>query len=803
MIQIIAQRGEKGTIWGYTNPIIRGVPSLHATIHRYAEILSQLPAEEHYNLYYTLAHHTGADTAQTPVRSSTTFEFQTAIPFDIDGADTDRAFEYQAVVAEVLDCPHTHLTLINSGNGVHILATLRHPIRSAKYFAQERPAYIEILLKIAARMQARGLPGEPDRKVFDAARILRLPGTINKKVGKADKHCVLLHASGEALDLNLREVSGLSRLEQENILPPEIRRTYPQPDFPTVVKECRFIQWALGKPEEVHEPHAFDLMSLLVNMPPSEKVPHEGGELTAYQLVEWVAGRATSSTSLARGQLKNKWEQARKYGCRKCTTIAETMPEICGACPHFGKIPTPLALKSATHIGSAATGYWILNAKGDYLSPNYSDVSKLYRQETNLLVAPPKRLFVFDGAKYDEVYDLHLKSWLERKMIPSEPMRERYRTEFVHKAMTDAAKEPGYTDDLFNNSVRGRLNCRNGVVDIRTGEILPHSPEYGFRYVLPYDYQEGLASEFFLEWLDTITESRVELMEALLDIAAYCLWPSMDDHNFVFLIGDGANGKSTFLHTIQAVVGEANCSAISVQQLVGNRFAPAGLDGKLVNLSEESSGAEFSHEQLNVLKTLSSGGDIQVERKGMEPFTLTNKAKLIFSANKAPRLGEFGEAVKRRFIVIPFNYTIHNKNPLIEERLRAEAPRILSMLVARVCSNIKEHGGRFVLSRGGAASEEARKKVVTSGNTVVEWARERIDSRAEYYETDKVYTDEVYQDYKNWCAESGVRYPTNKINFGRTLVQFVLSPCSEVTTVRDGTKVKRAYTRTRYKNEER
>ncbi len=776
--------------------------SLGTALSKHQDILSHLPPEEQYNLFYTVAHHAGIEGASLPQRTMATFAYQTVIAWDIDGGDTTKAMDYAACVAELLEVDVSNLTVVASGNGVHVIANLKYPIRSVKFFAENKLAYKEACLRIKEKMQGRELEGKVDPSIFDPARVLRLPGTTNRKPGKPDTQCVLVQYTDANLELDLCKLSGLKKIIEENIGPAEIRRIYPSPDFAEMVKECRFVSEVAEHPDTVKEYHVFDLLSILGNVLPNAKAEFAGVTYDARSLGEKVFKGATNSSSLSRADFDEKWTNASRYGSRTCKTIDDRWGK-CSTCPHWGKVPTPLALKGPEHIGSEAAGYWVMNSKGAYAHPSYSDLSKLFAREFSYVAfGRGERIYMFNDKHYEPMDSLSIKSWIEKKVIPSDPMRESHRIEFKAKVLVGGAVAAKAEEELFERSIRGRLNCNNGVLNIKTGDFQPHSPLIGFQQVLPYDYTEGLASEFFLDWLGTITQERVELIESLLDIMAYCLWPAFDDHLFVYLVGEGSNGKSTFINVLRAVLGTTNVSAVNIQQLTRNRFAPANLEGKLANLSEESSGTDMDSDQLNLLKNLSAGGEMNIERKGEQGYSYRNKAKLIFSANKVPRFHENSEAIKRRLVVIPFDYLIVDKDSNVEKKLVEEAPAILSMLVRRIQANVTANSGKFLISRGSQTHQETQQQFLAAGNTVVEWANDELDFGLHLQDNQFILPKEAYARYRSWCGDSGIDRPQNLITFGRAMTAFVV-PKTDTSPIKkiNGTAV-RIYRRVQFKAKE-
>jgi len=326
---------------------------------------------------------------------------------------------------------------------------------------------------------------------------------------------------------------------------------------------------------------------------------------------------------------------------------------------------------------------------------------------------------------------------------------------------------PKPAERLFIDSVRGRINVANGVVDVRTGELLEHSPRFGFKYCLPYEYNPDNRSEFFFDWLSQVMCDKAELIESVLDYMAYCLYPGYDDHCFLYMIGTGKNGKSTLINVIRALVGPDNMSSVGLSQLVNNRFAPAQLDGKLVNLCEEAGGDFISAEGANRIKLLSSGGEMLVEEKGKQGYMYRNQAKLVFAANQSPKMSEHTEAIKRRLLVIPFDYRIPVPDPRVEHRLVAEAPGIFTILVDRIRENLKANGDTYKVSRGGADAAVAQKRMLQEGDSIYEWMKEEVDLTQKA--DDSIESHEAFARYLQWCEEAAVKNTRNRIHFSRTL----------------------------------
>lgn len=800
MIQIVLLR-EGGHLHPIGFPRGLVVPNTDTLFQRLPVIISQLKERDAGNLknvYYTVAHHAGLS-GPAPSRREGTFESQTILPFDLDYVDQARAWDYLPIVAKILGVSPHSLIFVSTGNGIHVVAHLETPIRSAKYLKKTKPHYNELVYQINQELRIRKLPGKADPAIWDAARILRLPNTINESAKKGTKEAKLLQYPGLLrLPLDVRALSKLDVVATENMLPQQLKKDYPRPDFAEVAKECEFMKWLQNSPSEVHEPQFMAAVGLLGAMSPGDKIEVGGTDWSAKDFASFVFDNATESKSLAGGDFEKKWEHGTRYGAPRCQTVSQAWVGGCEKCPHHHKINTPLALKSSEHIGSSQNGYWVMGTKAP-LHPHYTDLKALYQKQNAYVTVDPDRIFTFRETHYKPTTHLQIKAWVDKTVGHGEYLRDVHCNEFLKTALRSHTLSNEEEKDFFSKSIEGKINCKNGVLDVRSGELLPSSPLYGFRYVLPYDYVEGEVSEFFLDWLAVVMQDRTELMDSLLDFMAYCLWPDYDDHVFAYLIGDGSNGKSTFLRILQTLVGKENYSAVSIFQLGSHRFAPANLEGKLVNISGESSGSELPSQELNVLKELSAGGELEVERKGQQGFTFRNRAKLVFSANKPPRFHEQGNAIRRRLLSIPFDFTIERGDSNVEDRLVAEVPKICSMLIPRIQANLKENGGKFRVSRGGAAAALSQDRVLLSGNSAVEWGKEHLESDLSVSEDAYISCQAAYKKYSTWCDENGHK-TQNSHTFGQYLIRHVLSGAVKGSkTMRIGGKSTKVYPRTRWK----
>jgi putative DNA primase/helicase len=152
------------------------------------------------------------------------------------------------------------------------------------------------------------------------------------------------------------------------------------------------------------------------------------------------------------------------------------------------------------------------------------------------------------------------------------------------------------------------LNTPGGVVDLRSGKILPHHPE---RYMIKITaVTPGGECPLWRKFLDEITGRDRELQSFLQRIAGYALTGSIREHALFFFYGTGGNGKGVFLNALTAILRDyaaiAPMDAFLVAQGEHHPTDLAGLRGaRLVTAQETERGRRWAESKIKAL----TGGD--------------------------------------------------------------------------------------------------------------------------------------------------------------------------------------------------
>ncbi|MGH3965745.1 MAG: phage/plasmid primase, P4 family [Pseudonocardiaceae bacterium] len=219
------------------------------------------------------------------------------------------------------------------------------------------------------------------------------------------------------------------------------------------------------------------------------------------------------------------------------------------------------------------------------------------------------------------------------------------------------------------------LNVRNGMLNLLTGELHPHSPDYLSVAQLPVVWDPDATCPTYERWLAEVIDD--EQCDDLEEVASTMLDPSRTPHKSMFLFGPSRSGKSTFLRVMRAVAGVENTAGVTLHQLADDRFAAAALYGKTLNVAADLSSRHI--EDLSVWKMLTGEDLISANLKYGRMFDFVNQALFAFSANELPTVSEASRAYFERIKPFKFAHSFAGQeDPALEEAiLKDELPGVL------------------------------------------------------------------------------------------------------------------------------
>lgn len=332
------------------------------------------------------------------------------------------------------------------------------------------------------------------------------------------------------------------------------------------------------------------------------------------------------------------------------------------------------------------------------------------------------------------------------------------------KAMVDLAQsEPGVA--MHHTALDASpwlLNCLNGTIDLRTGQLHPHNRSDMLTKRIAVVYDPNATAPTWDRFLARITEDNAELSAYMQRAAGYTLTGTTTEQCLFFLYGGGANGKSTFVEAMADLMGDywqkAPTEMIMLQRNTGIPNDLARLPGaRMVVTGELSQGRKLDEAKV---KDLTGGDTISARFMREEWFDFRPVFKLWMFGNHKPGIRGDDYGIWRRIRLIPFKATIADseKDTGLPAKLRAELPGILAWAVR----------GCFDWQRGGLQTPDAVQSATEAYRSEMDVIGAFLDECCVLHSNAKSQATQLYKSYCAWCEANGEHALPQK-QFGQRL----------------------------------
>ena len=272
----------------------------------------------------------------------------------------------------------------------------------------------------------------------------------------------------------------------------------------------------------------------------------------------------------------------------------------------------------------------------------------------------------------------------------------------------------------------------------------------------------------------TVMGGKTHLVDYLHAYMGYSLTGVITEQTLAFLHGTGSNGKSTFLTTVQKLMGDYARQAapeLLLSKTMGSDHPTsiADLQGaRFVTTSEVDRGRHFAEA---LIKQLTGGETVKARFMRQDFFEFEPTHKLWIAANHKPIIKGNDWAIWRRIRLIPFEVTIpdEKQDKNLPYKLAEELPGILNRLVEGCLA--WQAGGLKAPAEVLVATEEYKDEMDLLKDFLDEWCVQKEKVRVE--------VSVLYERYLDWCDITGDRKPMNKKYLGRLLKERGFKQCKK------------------------
>jgi P4 family phage/plasmid primase-like protien len=344
-------------------------------------------------------------------------------------------------------------------------------------------------------------------------------------------------------------------------------------------------------------------------------------------------------------------------------------------------------------------------------------------------------------------------AWLVREVLAELQARSLVDGKFNLPCMLPSGAEPHL------------LAFANGLLDMETLKLSPHTADWFCLSCIPYDFDPAAVDTVLPDALETWFAGDQERIALAQEWAGYLLTRSTDAQKYMMSVGEGSNGKGAYSAALRAMLGDDNVSSAPWQALE-QRFQLVQTLGKLLNISDDI--GEWDKSAEGTLKWFTGGQPMSFEKKGKDTFQAVPTARLMLACNTPPRVIDKSDGVWRRMLVLPFDVKISGKMkvPGMDKGAwwakNANMPGVLNWALAGL-KRLRKNEGEFTAPK---RSEAYTRELQLEHNPARQFLTEHFVADGDP-RTPPVPSACLYSDYHDWCKACGYEKPLAIATFAK------------------------------------
>lgn len=337
------------------------------------------------------------------------------------------------------------------------------------------------------------------------------------------------------------------------------------------------------------------------------------------------------------------------------------------------------------------------------------------------------------------------------------------RADARYRAAANVLKGMGDVDDSMTSfdAIPRLLNCSNGIVDLSTGQLLPHDPVHRLSKQIGVAYDPTATAPLWQGYIDK-AHPDVELKDYLQRVTGYSMTAEAIEQVFFIHQGPPNTGKSIYLDVVGALLDDlatvVPSNVLMAKKTDGHPTEIMGLAGRrFLTMSESAEGARLD---AALVKRLSGNDVLSARGMGQDFRKFKLVGKIHLATNHLPHIPD-DKGLQRRIHVVQWNEVIPDgkvDRRLSEKIISRELPGVLAWAVRGAIAWYRESLSRPL------KYEMAALDYFAEEDEFGMFIAEKLAPSEVTYTTSKV----LYQHYLRWSDSNRIR-PMSHIAFGRKL----------------------------------
>lgn len=315
---------------------------------------------------------------------------------------------------------------------------------------------------------------------------------------------------------------------------------------------------------------------------------------------------------------------------------------------------------------------------------------------------------------------------------------------------------------------RNLLPMRNGVLDLTTKQIMPHSPDMMFNWMVPHCYDPNATCPITQRFINRLAGGDASTEAVLYVFLSAVLHGRYDLERYLEFVGMAGTGKSTYISLCKELVGAQNVHSTDMKTLHNNQFETANIYGKrLVMISD----ADKYGGDIGIFKSMTGRDVIRREEKNRQAQAgFVYKGMVIVAANNPIQFADTSTAMVRRRVPVHIDKKLDKAEVdyKLAENMAREIPGLINLLLESSQDDVTA-----VLSDYGNHRKHAAMRALVDTNAIAAWANEClvIDRKASQ-QVGRLGGDDrelLYPNYAKFCEHTGRKGVVSLNTFTRSL----------------------------------
>lgn len=370
----------------------------------------------------------------------------------------------------------------------------------------------------------------------------------------------------------------------------------------------------------------------------------------------------------------------------------------------------------------------------------------------NTLKFVQEQAYRFNGKVWEPVSEETLKHELTIAMWAACPKDASVNSCFrmIQKRCTSPRSTIG---DWPGRDTKHLIVCQNGILDVHTGELEPHTPEFFTTGILPYSYDPAAGATEWKRFLWSTFEGDTERMQLLQEWMGYQLVTDYTHHKAMVLVGAPRSGKGTIGQILRQLVGDTAFQGITLDGIAHDKTMESILNKSVLFIGDahDVSGPERNR-ILDRFLSITGGDELTVARLYKQSWHGILPGRLTIAANSIPTFFDDSGAFGNRLLLLPFNKSFLGQEDLtLKSRLLQELPGICNWAIEGL--KRLRTTGRFTEPR---VSREERHEMMRQQAPLLGFIDDECDLTADATE----FTKALHDRYVKWTIQAGIRATT-------------------------------------------